>query len=157
MTADGLRARRRARATHYAIGSLVLAFGLVFAVVLKAETVDGRRAVIIDGDTVSIDRERIRILNIDAPETYRSRCEAELVLGLKTKERLAQLLRTGPVTVRRCDGDRCIDPYGRSLARLEAGGRDVGEVLVSEGLALPWASGPAARQARAIYWCGSGR
>ena len=34
-----------------------------------AETVDGRRAVIIDGDTVAFGSERVRILNIDAPET----------------------------------------------------------------------------------------
>lgn len=157
MTGEALRARRRARAVQYALGGLVLAFGLAFAVVLHAETVDGRRAVITDGDTVSINGERIRILNIDAPESYRSRCEAELVAGLKAKERLAQLLRAGDVTLRRCDGSRCLDPYGRTLARLETGGRDVGEVLVQEGLALPWTSGPAARQARVIYWCGGGR
>lgn len=157
MPADAARARRRTRATQVALGGLVLAFGLVFAVLVRAETVDGRRAVIIDGDTVSIDRERIRILNIDAPESRGARCEAELVAGLKAKERLAQLLRAGDITIRRCDGRRCQDRYGRTLARLESGGRDVGEVLVREGLALPWASGPGARQARVIYWCGSGR
>jgi micrococcal nuclease len=157
ITADARRARRRTRAVQYALGGLVLAFGLAFAVVIHAQPLDGRHAVIIDGDTVSIERERIRILNIDAPETRGARCEAELVAGLKAKERLAQLLRAGPVTLRRCDGSRCLDPYGRVLARIEAGGRDIGEVLVREGLALPWASGPAARQARAVYWCGSGR
>jgi endonuclease YncB( thermonuclease family) len=47
-----------------------------------AETFDGRRAVIIDGDTFAIGSERFRILNIDAPETPGSRCERELVLGL---------------------------------------------------------------------------
>lgn len=156
-TAIALRARRRARAVQFALGGLVLAFGLVFAVVLNAETLYGRRVVIIDGDTVAIDGERIRILNIDAPETRGARCEAELIAGLRAKERLAQLLRAGPVTIRRCDGSRCLDRFGRTLARLEAGAGDVGEALVAEGRALPWASGPAARQARAIYWCGSGR
>jgi len=32
-----------------------------------AETFDGRRAVIIDGDTIALGPEHIRILNIDAP------------------------------------------------------------------------------------------
>jgi endonuclease YncB( thermonuclease family) len=154
---EAARARRRARATQFALGGLALAFGIVFAVLVRAETVDGRRALIIDGDTVAIDGERIRIFNIDAPESRGARCDAELVAGLREKERLAQLLRAGEVSIRRCDGQRCRDPYGRTLARLEAGGRDVGEVLVREGLALPWASGPGARQARVIYWCGSGR
>ena len=46
-----------------------------------AETFNGGRAVIIDGDTFALGSERVRILNIDAPETRGSRCERELVLG----------------------------------------------------------------------------
>jgi hypothetical protein len=56
-----------------------------------------RRIVIIDGDTIDVQGERIRILNIDAPESFRSRCEVELKLALRTKERLAQLLHSGPI------------------------------------------------------------
>jgi endonuclease YncB( thermonuclease family) len=60
------------------------------------ETVDGASIIIIDGDTVGLpSRERIRILEIDTPETFDSRCENELILGLKAKERLAELLRSG--------------------------------------------------------------
>jgi endonuclease YncB( thermonuclease family) len=58
-------------------------WGLLIALVLfaggaAAETYDGRQAVIIDGDTIALGSERIRILNIDAPESFRSRCEREL-------------------------------------------------------------------------------
>lgn len=122
----------------------------------SAETVDGARFVIIDGDTVSFDGERIRILNIDAPESFRSRCEAELIVGLRAKERLAALLRSGRVTIDRCEPgtNRCRDRYGRTLARLRAGGRDVGEVLISERLALPWRAGAEARAERLGAWCG---
>jgi endonuclease YncB( thermonuclease family) len=35
-----------------------------------AETVDGRRIVIIDGDTIDVRGERIRILNIDARRAF---------------------------------------------------------------------------------------
>ena len=41
--------------------------GLFLASQVKAETVDGHRIVIIDGDTIDVQGERIRILNIDAP------------------------------------------------------------------------------------------
>jgi micrococcal nuclease len=116
-----------------------------------AETLDGRRAVIIDGDTFALGSERFRILNIDAPETRGSRCERELVLGLKAKERLAGLLRAGSVDVDRDGQDR----YRRTLARVSVGGRDVGSILVSEGLALPWQDGPEAREARLRHWCGT--
>src|SRR5215212_10166661 len=103
-----------------------------------AETFDGGRAVIIDGDTFALGSERVRILNIDTPETRGSRCERELVLGLKAKERLAGLLRAGSIDVVRDSEDR----YRRTLARVSVGGLDVGLVLVGEGLVLPWRDGP---------------
>jgi hypothetical protein len=56
-----------------------------------AEAVDGQRIAIIDGDTIDVRGERIRILNIDAPESFRSRCEAELKLALRTRVRLNKL------------------------------------------------------------------
>jgi endonuclease YncB( thermonuclease family) len=92
----------------------------------------------------------VRILNIDTPETRGSHYERELVMGLKAKERLAVLLRAGSVEVDRDGRNR----YGRTLGRLSAGGRDVGMVLVSEGLALPWQSDPEAKAARLRHWCG---
>lgn len=152
--------RFRSRAIVYGFGTLaVLAFVTLFAVAVRAEAVDGNRIVVIDGDTIALPgnpSERIRIYNIDAPETRNARCEAEAVAGLKAKERLAQLLRGGPVTVDRCEpSGRCTDFYGRTLARLSAGGRDLGGVLVSEGRALPWSTGAAARAARTAYWCGA--
>jgi endonuclease YncB( thermonuclease family) len=140
------------------LAAVVLSTTLVFLSALgsmtypaQAETVDGRRFVIIDGDTVAYRRERIRILNIDAPESFRSRCEAELKLALRAKERLAQLLQTGAVEIERQGEDR----YRRTLARLSAKGGDVGMTLVREGLALPWQDGAAAKEARLRRWCGA--
>ena len=116
-----------------------------------SETFDGRSAVVVDGDTIAVGRERIRILNIDAPESHEPRCDRELVAGLKAEERLAQLVRVEAVSVARDGKDR----YGRTLATLSAGGRDIGTVLIAEGLALPWQDGPQARAARIRHWCGS--
>jgi endonuclease YncB( thermonuclease family) len=116
----------------------------------RAETVDGRRIAIIDGDTINVHGERIRILNIDAPESFRSRCEAELKLALRTKERLAELLRAGPVAINRESHDR----YRRTLATLSVKGCDVGQILVQERLALPWQDGREAKERRLKVWCG---
>ncbi|MBQ0820709.1 thermonuclease family protein [Microvirga sp. HBU67558] len=140
------------RAALLLLFTLCLALGLLTFENLPtlAETIDGRRVVIIDGDTIAIGSERVRILNVDTPETFRPRCEAELVAGLKAKERLAELLRAGPVGIERHGQDR----YRRTLARLSAGGRDVGSVLVAEGLALPWRDGRAAWEQRWHHWCG---
>jgi endonuclease YncB( thermonuclease family) len=68
--------------------------------------------ILIDGDTNDVDGTRIRIVQIDAPETFRPRCENELVLGLTAKERLRALLDSCPVTFKPTGTDR----YGRTLA-----------------------------------------
>jgi endonuclease YncB( thermonuclease family) len=84
------------------------------------------------------------------PETRGSHCENELVQGFQAKERLASLLRPRRIEVA-CDGsDRC----GRTLARISVQGRDVGDVLVREGLALSWEDRAQAKAARIMYWCG---
>ena len=61
----------------------------------KGETVDARKVYVIDGDTLALARERIRLLGIDAPETRDARCERERVAGYETKARVVDLLRFG--------------------------------------------------------------
>lgn len=106
--------------------------------------------VIVDGDTIAVGHERIRLIGIDTPESFRSRCEAELVHALEAKQRLRELLRAGPVEIERNGQDR----YGRTLARVRAGGVDVAAVLLAEGFALPYVPGKAAKDARLHIWCG---
>ena len=104
---------------------------------------------VIDGDTVDIDGTRIRILHIDTPETFRSRCDNELKLGLAAKERLIELLDKGDVSYTP-DG---LDRYGRTLATVYAGTVDVGDVLRKEGHALSYVPGPEAKTKRLATWC----
>jgi micrococcal nuclease len=129
---------------------LVVLLSIALVELSSGETMDGRRAVIIDDDTVVFGSERVRILNIDTPETRGSHCERELVAGLKAKERLAEILRAGPMEVEREGKDR----YRRTLTRLSVNGRDVGALLIREGLALPWQDGAEAKETRRRHWCG---
>lgn len=123
------------------------------AVLALASTDDAASSsiAIIDGDTLRIDGVTIRILNIDAPESFRSRCERELVLGLAAKERLRQLVDGATVTWTATGTDR----YGRTLATVKADGIDVGEALVAGGYAVRWKPGPAAWEERLAHWCGA--
>jgi endonuclease YncB( thermonuclease family) len=126
---------------------------------VRSETLDGGRIIVIDGDTVALPcatpapgcAEKIRLTAIDAPETFHPGCEAELKAGLRAKERLAQLLRAGPVEVVR-SGRK--DRYGRTLADLRTAAGDVGGILLEEGLALPYRPGWQAKNARETHWCG---
>lgn len=105
--------------------------------------------VVIDGDTIAIGHERIRLLAVDTPESFRPRCEAELIVALQAKQRLRELLDTRSVEIERHGFDR----YGRTLALVRSGGIDVGDILIAEGLAVAWRPGRAAWAERARHWC----
>lgn len=92
----------------------------------------------IDGDTIEISGETIRLLNIDTPEIRHAQCDAERQLGLVAKQRMQALLNAGPLTIRRGDGGRMTDKYGRTLAVVAVDGEDIGTILIAEGLARPW-------------------
>jgi hypothetical protein len=61
---------------------------------LAATAIASEAVIIIDDDTIAIGHERIRLLDIDAAESFRSRCTTGIVLGLKEKEQLNQLALT---------------------------------------------------------------
>jgi endonuclease YncB( thermonuclease family) len=101
---------------------------------------------VVDGDTIYYGGLKIRLEDIDAPETYQYKCEAELALGERAKNRLLELMNSGPfelVNRRGPDEDR----YGRKLRTVERNGRSLGEILIAEGLARRW---DGARHS----WCG---
>ncbi|PTM90144.1 excalibur calcium-binding domain-containing protein [Mycoplana dimorpha] len=105
---------------------------------------------LVDGDTIKIDGQTIRIVEIDTPETFQPRCEQELIKGLAAKERLRALLQSGPVTFKPTGTDR----YKRTLAKVYAGKVNVGKALIAEGHALPYQPGIEAKLARLKVWCG---
>ena len=94
---------------------------------------------VVDGDTFYHGGTKIRIANIDAPETHPPRCADEARLGEAATVRLRDLLNSGEVSLARIDRDE--DVYGRKLRNVAVGGSDVGEALVGEGLARFYAGG----------------
>ena len=92
---------------------------------------------VIDGDTIHYDGTRIRIEDIDAPETHDPKCASELALGEHATQRLLELINAGPFEIV-YTGGRDTDRYGRELRRIERNGRSLGAMLVSEGLARLW-------------------
>ena len=94
---------------------------------------------VVDGDTLWLGGEKIRVADIDAPETHPARCAEEQALGDRASRRLQQLLNTGAVSLVAIDRNR--DRYGRKLRIVLVDGRNVGDRLVDEGLARPYAGG----------------
>lgn len=79
----------------------------------------------------------MRIARIDAPE----RGEAG---AAEARAALAALIASGEVRCSPIDADprrsghQRTDPYGRIVARCQAGGRDLGAQLLAQGHAVPW-------------------
>lgn len=94
---------------------------------------------VVDGDTFYLGGEKIRIAGIDAPETHPSRCPREEALGDAATARLQELLSGGAISLSAIDRDR--DRYGRLLRNVAVDGRDVGNILVTEGVARPYGGG----------------
>jgi endonuclease YncB( thermonuclease family) len=92
---------------------------------------------VVDGDTIHYAGLKIRLEDIDAPETYQYKCESELALGKRATNRLLELVNAGPFELIN-RGSRDEDRYGRKLRTIERGGRSLGEILVAEGLARRW-------------------
>ncbi|WP_157929491.1 thermonuclease family protein [Phyllobacterium zundukense] len=105
-----------------------------------ASLANGQQLYVIDGDTIWLNREKIRLANIDTPEIGGAKCESELARGLEAKPALKRLLDGKEIQITRGDPKtrRMIDQYGRTLALVAVNGKDVGETLIERNLARRW-------------------
>ena len=101
--------------------------------------VGGGYNCVVDGDTIWLEGVKIRIADIDAPETHDPKCPSELQRGNLATKRLQQLVNSGTVTLRPIGRDE--DRYGRKLRIVMVDGRSVGDTLVAEGLVRPYGNG----------------
>ncbi|MDQ0454735.1 thermonuclease family protein [Rhizobium paknamense] len=92
---------------------------------------------VVDGDTFWVNRVKIRIADIDTPETEQAKCKSERDRGFAAKMRLRELLNQGSFELGSF-GTRDEDDYGRKLRVVTRNGRSLGAMLVDEGLARPW-------------------
>ncbi|MGB4069262.1 MAG: thermonuclease family protein [Nitrospira sp.] len=77
---------------------------------------------VIDGDTIRVGSERIRIRGIDTPEMNEQ-------AGPAAKQRLEELLRSGSIRIE----PRGRDVYNRLLADVFVNEQNVAEILLNEG------------------------
>jgi endonuclease YncB( thermonuclease family) len=103
-----------------------------------------RMTCVVDGDTFWYRGAKIRVADINAPETRHPDCAAEARLGARATARLTALLNQGAFTLE--PADRHEDSYGRRLFTVTRGGESLGARLIDEGLAERW-------RGRRRDWC----
>lgn len=121
-------------------------------------------ASVVDGDTIEIHGQRIRLNGVDAPESRQLCLDAageKYRCGQAAAFALDEILKVArPTTCHEVDRDR----YGRVVAHCTAGGHDVGDAIVRSGHALDWPryskgayadAEAAASAARRGIWAGS--
>lgn len=117
---------------------------MILALLLALCAPGPRDNCVVDGDTIWLAGEKIRLLDLNAPEIDHAQCRAEYDRGVRARARLLELLNGGTVTLQQQGRDR--DRYGRALRIVLVNGRPVSRVLIAEGLARPW-------EGRSGGWC----
>src|SRR5262245_34028176 len=121
----------------------VAAIALTFVVPAFAEPLLPSDVRVLDGDTIEAHGAVYRLVGFDAPETgRRAQCASERDRGVFAKSRLIGLVAGGDLDLERVacscrtgtEGTRLCN-HGRRCGTLKARGRDVGDILISEGLA----------------------
>jgi endonuclease YncB( thermonuclease family) len=141
-------------------------FPLVLSIALScpvsAEPIDPGDIRVIDGDTIRVYHEQpdVRLVGFNAPETQRAACEAERELGAKATRRLRDLVRAGHLdfvyvacSCPAATQGTLLCNYGRDCGTLKSSGRDVGAILMEEGLAVPFVCGATRCPKTPRPWC----
>jgi micrococcal nuclease len=132
------------------------AISLFFLVIISTSAVSAaplgmcsgsvRVTCLVDGDTIWIDGNKLRMEGYDTPEPTSSICggSAEIALAHQASARALELLNSFEWTVE-YSGE--IDGTGtRELVTIWIEGRDLGDILIEERLARRWPDGPE-------FWC----
>src|SRR5262245_24222413 len=127
-----------------------------------AAPIDPGSVRVIDGDTIRLHHRRpdVRLVGFNTPETRRVECQAERELGGRATRRLRDLVRAGNLDFEYAacacrpgtEGTAACN-FGRRCGVLKANGKDVGAILIAEGLAVPFQCGPTSCPPTPRPWC----
>lgn len=103
------------------------------------------KTCVVDGDTIWLNGNNYRMVGYDTPEPQTNICggQREVELANRATSRLIELLNSNAWTLTVHPGTA---GYGRGAATITINGRDVGDILIAEGLARSWPNG---RE----FWC----
>ncbi|MGO7353899.1 thermonuclease family protein [Rhizobium ruizarguesonis] len=170
---------RAGRRLRWRLRNLAIGFLVVAAVAAGQQVFDFGRAqfqstpvalrasqtqefTVTDGDTVHVvgDAAGTRLVGFNSPEKFSPQCEYERGLGERASLRLKELVTKGNARLTKVacacapgtEGTHKCN-YGRYCGVLRVDGKDVGSILISEGLAVPFACGRTSCPPTPRPWC----
>jgi micrococcal nuclease len=142
------------------IAAAIIAILLLIGQSALAEVIEPRQVRVIDGDTIAVNGKTVHLVGFVAPETQDAQCKAERQLGDKAAKRMRDLILAGGLDfspiVCSCPAatlSKWFCNLGRTCGTLRANGRDVGDVLIEDGLAVAYSCGKAGCPKMPKLWC----
>jgi endonuclease YncB( thermonuclease family) len=127
------------------------AFALIFLTLTysaRADPISVNEIAVVDGDTIDAHGQRYRMVGYDTPEVSTPRRKVgpdERAVAIIAKERFVELLNTGPLDLTEvpcsCSAAKIREGacnHGRKCAILSLNGKNIGETLIVEELAMPF-------------------
>jgi endonuclease YncB( thermonuclease family) len=160
---DQARLQARPSALRNLLGGMaMLALIVAIAVALQwariGEVERRGQAEVIDGDSFRLAGHELRLKGLDAPEYLQTCTDAsgrENACGKTARRALAALVVNHELTCTETEKDR----YGRGLVTCSVEGRDIGEAMVLQGMAVAYGgyerAEAEARAAKRGIWAGS--
>ena len=156
---------------HFLAG--VVLVGTIAALAISDNQISGP-ARIIDGDTIEINHQRIRLWGIDAPESQQTCYKREIIPDLIVERKIDTVYNCGldaTIYLQRITANTTVtcfsrdtDKYGRIVAKCATNEGDLGRRLVANGHAIDYVryshgyyhdEQDAARQERLGIWAGT--
>ena len=88
---------------------------------------------VLDGNTVYVDRQKVRIAGLEVPKIQGAGCPEERSAGIDAALRLAELLNGGEVTM----SAPIRNATGADVRKIFVNGDDIAPAMISAGLARP--------------------
>jgi micrococcal nuclease len=143
---------------YRAVPAITFGALLLSTLVTLGDPIDRSELYVMDGDTIIVgpgderhmkDQE-YRLVGFDTPETAHGKCPSEIDKGNRATARLIELLGSGKLDLTEIEcscppGKKALTKdcnMGRRCGRLTVNGKDVGEILIAEGLAVPYVCQP---------------
>ena len=132
---------------NWCIAIMLILFGTVGTSV-RAEPISVAEITVVDGDTIDAHGQRYRMIGYDTPEVATPRRKVgpdEKAVATIAKERFTELLNSGPLDLSEvpcsCPAKKLLDGtcnHGRKCAILSLNGKNIGDTLIAEELAVPF-------------------